>query len=61
MQKPWEYISKNVHVTCDDGHEITGKCVAYLSGEDNEPDPEALVIDYVEIPTQTIKNIRIIH
>lgn len=60
MLKPWEYLKKNIVVVCKDGYTVEGKCDCYFSAEDNEPDPEAIIVGTEEIPIKDIMRIQII-
>ncbi len=51
---------KTVRVEMLDGEVLMGELFAYLSALDNEPDPESIVVDDIELPTNEIKDIRVL-
>lgn len=51
---------KTVRVEMLDGEVLTGELFAYFSALDNEPDPESIVVDDVELPTNEIKSIIVV-
>lgn len=62
--KLWEYVGKNIKVTCNDGQIIEGKCDEYTQALDNEPEIASISIartDYgIEIYENEIKSIEVI-
>lgn len=51
---------KTVRVEMLDGGMLTGELFAYLSALDNEPNPESIVVDDIELPTNEIKSISVV-
>lgn len=56
----WEYSGKNVRIEMDDGQVFEGKAYDYMSAYDNEPYPESITIDSIELFVNEIKEITII-
>lgn len=62
--KLWEYVGKNIKVTCIDEQIIEGKCDGYTQALDNEPEIASISIDReeyeIEIYENEIKSIEVI-
>ncbi|MDM1006161.1 hypothetical protein QTJ04_07810 [Clostridium perfringens] len=62
--KLWEYVGKNIKVTCIDNQIIKGKCDEYTQALDNEPEIDSISIvkdGYgIEIYENEIKSIKVI-
>lgn len=62
--KLWEYVGKNIKVTCIDNQVIKGKCDGYTQALDNEPEIDSISIARVgygiEIYENEIKFIEVI-
>jgi hypothetical protein len=60
--KLWEYVGKNIKVTCIDGQIIEGKCDGYTQALDNEPEIASISIARtgygIEIYENEIKSIK---
>lgn len=60
----WEYVGKNIKITCIDNQIITGKCDSYTQALDNEPEIASISIDRgsygIEIYENEIESIEII-
>jgi len=52
-----EHAGKRVSVEMTDGEIFSGELFAYTSAEDNEPDPESIVVDRTELFVIEIKSI----
>ena len=50
---------KRVHVEMTDGEIFEGELFAYISAEDNEPDPESIVVNRTELFTSEIRHIEV--
>ena len=51
---------KMLEVTMTDGEKIIGKLLTFFSAVDNDPDPESIVVNGTELPTEEIADIKII-
>lgn len=58
--KLWEYSGKNVRITLKDGSVFEGLAYDYTSALDNEPDPESITIDSIELFSPEIEKIELI-
>ena len=58
--KLWEYSGKNVRITLEDGSVFEGLAYDYTSALDNEPDPESITIDSIELFSPEIEKIELI-
>lgn len=58
--KLWEYSGKNVRITLKDGKVFEGIAYDYTSALDNEPDPESITIDSIELFAPEIEKIELI-
>lgn len=58
--KLWEYSGKNVRITLKDGSVFEGLAYDYTSALDNEPDPESITIDSIELFSPEIEIIELI-
>ena len=58
--KLWEYSGKNVRITLKDGSVFEGLAYDYTSALDNEPDPESITIDSIELFSPVIEKIELI-
>jgi len=62
--KLWEYVGKNIKVTCIDEQIIEGKCDGYTQALDNEPEIASISIERIgygiEIYENEIKSIEVI-
>ena len=47
-------------MTMTNGEIFVGKLVGYVSADDNEPDPESILIDYTELFTNEIDDVCIL-
>lgn len=56
-----QYAGKNVKVTMTDGEVFRGELFGYISAEDNDPEPESIVVGRTELYTNEIKEIIIQH
>ncbi len=50
-----ENAGKNVEVIMTDGVFFSGKLFGYISEEDNEPDPESIIVGNTELYTNEIE------
>lgn len=55
-----EHSGEQISVKMTDGELFSGKLFAYSSAEDNEPDPESIVVDHTELFTNEIDKIEVI-
>ena len=55
-----EAHGKNVRITLNDGSVFEGLAYDYTSALDNEPDPESITIDHMELFVDEIKSIDLI-
>lgn len=53
----YEAHGKNVKITLKDGQVFEGRAYDYTSALDNEPDPESITIDSIELYEPEIKSI----
>ena len=58
--KLWEYSGKNVRITLKDGSVFEGLAYDYTSALDNEPDPESITIDSIELFSPEIEKIELV-
>lgn len=58
--KLWEYSGKNVRITMDDGAVFEGRAYDYTSALDNEPDPESITVNGIELFTPEIAKIELL-
>ena len=58
--KLWEYSGKNVRITLKDGSVFEGLAYDYTSALDNEPDPESITIDSIELFSPEIEKIELL-
>lgn len=58
--KLYEAESKNVRITMKDGEVFEGYAYDYMSEYDNDPDPESITIDNIELFAPEIKKIELI-
>ena len=58
--KLWEDSGRNVRITLKDGSVFEGLAYDYTSSLDNEPDPESITIDSIELFAPEIEKIDII-
>lgn len=56
----WEYEGKVVRITTDDGQVFEGRARDYTSALDNDPDPESISIDSIELFAPEIKHIELL-
>lgn len=54
-----EHAGKAVKVIMTDGEVFEGELFAYISPEDNEPDPESIVVGRTELFTNEIQSIKV--
>lgn len=54
-----EYAGKTVKVVMTDGEVFEGELFAYISSEDNEPEPESIVVGRTELFTNEIKTMEV--
>lgn len=57
----YEAHGKNVKITLKDGKVFTGKAYDYTSALDNDPDPESITIDNVELYEPEIEKIELMN
>lgn len=55
----WEYSGKNVRITLKNGQVFEGIAYDYTSELDNEPDPESITIDSIELFAPEIEKIEL--
>lgn len=55
-----EAHGKNVRITLKDGSVFEGRAYDYTSALDNEPDPESITIDSIELFAPEIEKIELI-
>lgn len=55
-----ENAGKSVKVEMTDGEIFTGKIIGYISAEDNDPEPESILIDNTELYTNEIQTVSIV-
>lgn len=55
-----ENAGKQVRVEMKDGEFFSGELFAYISAADNEPDPESVVVNRIELFTNEISSIEVI-
>ena len=55
-----DYSGRTIKVTMTNGEIFVGKLVGYVSADDNEPDPESILIDYTELFTNEIDDVCIL-
>lgn len=53
------HAGKRVKVIMTDGEIIRGKLSGYISAEDNDPDPESVIVENIELFTNEIKTIEV--
>ena len=58
--KLWEYSGKNVRITLKDGSVFEGRAYDYTSAMDNEPDPECITIDSIELFAPEIEKVELL-
>lgn len=58
--KLYEIESKKVRITLTDGRVFEGIAYDYTSKMDNEPDPESITIDSVELYAPEIEKVEIL-
>mgnify|MGYP005791992149 CR=1 FL=1 len=58
--KLWEYSGKNVRITLKDGSVFEGHAYDYTSALDNEPDPESITIDSIELFAPEIEKVELL-
>ena len=58
--KLWEYSGKNVRITLKDDSVFEGLAYDYTSALDNEPDPESITIDSIELFSPEIEKIELV-
>lgn len=51
---------KQVRITMTDGEQFTGELFGYISGADNDPDPESIVVERTELFTNEIRSAEVI-
>ena len=56
----YEAHGKNVRITMTDGEIFEGHAYDYTSALDNEPDPESITIDSIELYAPEIKKIELL-
>lgn len=56
----WEYSGKKVRITLADGQVFSGLAYDYTSAVDNEPDPESITIDGIELFANEIVKIELL-
>lgn len=56
----YEAHGKNVRVTLKNGRVYSGKAYDYISALDNDPDPESITIDNVELYEPEIDKIELV-
>lgn len=55
-----ENAGRQVRVEMTDGELFTGELFAYISAADNEPEPESIVVNRIELFTCEIRHIEVI-
>lgn len=50
---------KNVKATMTDGETFSGELFAYISAQDNDPDPESIIVGRTELFTCEIERIKV--
>lgn len=58
--KLWEASGKNVRITLKDGEIFEGFAYDYTSALDNEPDPESITVDHIELYAPDIAKIELL-
>lgn len=56
----WEYSGKNVKITLKDGKVFQGKAHDYTSALDNEPDPESIAVNNIELYLPEIESVELL-
>lgn len=56
----WEYSGKNVKITLKDGKVFQGEAYGYTSALDNEPDPESIVVNSIELYLPEIESVELL-
>lgn len=54
-----EHAGKMVRAVMTDGEVFEGELFAYISSEDNEPDPESIVVGRTELFTNEIQSVEV--
>ena len=52
ISKYQQLFNKHVVVRCTDGEALKGILSGWISAEDNEPDPESIIIDTANAPIE---------
>ena len=55
-----ENAGKVVTVVMNDGEKISGKLNGYISAGDNDPEPECIIINDVELYTNEIADVSVV-
>ena len=54
-----ENAGKSITVVMNDGERLSGTLNGYISAADNDPEPESIIVNYVELYTNEIADVSV--